>query len=117
MDGNGEVEYTIPRHALIYYPKNMLPSILLQIFVQLASAAVFTAIESEWTLFRAFYHCLVTATTVGFGDMTIATQNGRLWASFHMILSVCMLGELIGTLDTLREERTAQLARAKQLQR
>ena len=38
------------------------------------------------------YHCLVTATTVGYGDQKINTQGGKLWACFHMLASVAMIG-------------------------
>ena len=43
------------------------------------------------------YHCLVTATTVGYGDVTIQTQGGKLWASFHILFSVAMIGETISS--------------------
>ena len=38
-----------------------------------------------------------------------------MFASFHMVLSVSSLGELISTIDTLREERRSTLRRVKQL--
>ena len=34
----------------------------------------FVRIEPGWTLWDATYHCLVTATTVGYGDVSITTQ-------------------------------------------
>ena len=52
----------VPRSAVLYYAKNLLPSVLLNLLVQLASAAIFCAIES-WEYGAAMYHCLVTATT------------------------------------------------------
>jgi len=116
IDGSGEADYKIPRHPIVYYPKNMLPSVLLSIWLQLASAAVFTAVE-DWSFFDAFYHCTVTATTVGYGDVTISTQEGRLWASLHMVLSVCIVGELISTIGELRDQRVAQIEKIKQLNR
>ena len=36
----------------------------------------------------AFYHCVVTATTVGYGDVALTTQAARAWASFHILVSV-----------------------------
>jgi hypothetical protein len=58
-----------------------------------------------WTYEDAIYHCIVTATTVGYGDVRIATQRGRLFASFHMVLSVAMVSDLLSTLGTLATER------------
>ena len=56
-------------------------------------------------------------TTVGYGDQSIATQPGRVFACFHMTVSVVLLGELIGTADELRMARSATLKRIAQLQR
>ena len=58
-----------------------------------------------------------TATTVGYGDVPNITQSGRLWACVHIMLSVCLLGELISTFDTLGTQRKETLARVAQLSR
>jgi hypothetical protein len=58
-----------------------------------------------WTYSDAFYHCVITATTVGYGDVRIATQRGRLFAAFHMVVSVAMVGDLLSTIGTLATER------------
>lgn len=49
--------------------------------------------------------------------MPNTTQSGRLWACVHIILSVCLLGELISTFDTLGMQRNETLARVAQLAR
>lgn len=115
LDGNGEVDFTIPRKAYIYYTKNLLPSLVVYTVLNLISAAVFSAIEPGWSYFDAWYHCLVTATTVGYGDQTITTQGGRAWAAVHMAISVASLGELISTIDSLRDERRREMRRITQL--
>jgi len=85
--------------------------------VQLASAAIFVSLDDTWSYGDAVYHCLVTATTVGYGDVTNGTQGGRLWSCFHILLSVAMLGELISTFDALSKKRAATMARVSQLAR
>ena len=117
LDGDGGVDYYKPRPPLIYYSKNLLPSILLNILLQLISAAIFCGLNTSWTFADAFYHCLVTATTVGYGDTNNSTQGGRLWACFHIMLSVCLLGELISTFDDLATRRKATLDRVRCLER
>lgn len=121
LDGDGGVDYYMPRPPLVYYSKNLLPSMLLTLGLQVVSALIFCALtagtEGAWTFGDAIYHCLVTATTVGYGDVSNGTQGGRLWAVFHILLSVCMLGELISTLDELTTRRAETLARVKQLSR
>jgi potassium channel subfamily K len=117
LTGDGTPDYYKPRPPSIYYSKNLLPSFLLNMVLQLVSAAIFVAIEPEWTFGDAIYHCLVTASTVGYGDQFIATQGGRLFACFHILASVVLLGELIATADELRMARADTLRRVSQLQR
>lgn len=76
-------------HPLVYYSKNLLPDAVLSLLLQLVSAAVFVALEG-WDYGDAMYHCLVTATTVGYGDISISTEAGKIWATFHILLSVCL---------------------------
>ena len=71
----------------------------------------------EWTYGRALYYCLITATTVGYGDFFPVSRGGQLAAIVHITLSVVLLAELLNTLDTLRSERRAELARIAQLER
>jgi hypothetical protein len=117
IDGNGEVDYKVPRHWTLYYSKNLLPSCILTLGFQIVSAAVFVAVEPSWSFGDAFYHCIVTASTVGYGDMTLLAMSAKVWAIFHILFSVAMLGEIITTVDQLREERAAQLAKVAQLRR
>ena len=49
--------------------------------------------------------------------MSIATDGGKWWAIFHIVVSVSLLGDLIGTVEELREERKALLAKVEQLNR
>jgi len=117
LDGDGAIEFTIPRHWTIYYSKNLLPSVLLNLVIQMISAAIFVTVEPGWTYGVAMYHCLVTATTVGYGDVAITTQDGRLWAVVQMLASVVLLAEMISTFGTLQAERASTLKRIAQLQR
>lgn len=115
LDGSGDFDFFEPRHPVIYYSKNLLPSILLTVVVQLVSAAIFTHVDSTWSFGIALYHCFVTATTVGYGDVSNSTQNGRLWSCFHILISVAMLGEIITTLDHLRDARRTTFERIRML--
>ena len=116
---------TKARSAAVFYFKNMLPSIFLNLLLQFVSAAIFVAIDafedegrSSLTtyFFVALYHCLVTASTVGYGDIPIVEKDGvRLWVSIHILLSVSLLGEAIHTFDVLRKERERELMRFEAL--
>lgn len=56
--------WQVPRSAFVYYAKAMIAPIALIVLMQCFFAAVFTSIE-PWSFWAAFYHCMVTATTVG----------------------------------------------------
>lgn len=60
IDGDGDSDYRVPRHAVIYYGKNLLPSVVLNTILQCIFAAIFCAIEPTWTYFDAFYQCVAT---------------------------------------------------------
>lgn len=116
IDGDGEADFSYPRHWTLYYFKGFLPSLILNLALQGISAAVFVALEG-WPYGDAFYHCFVTATTVGYGDISIETEYGRLWACFHILLSVVMLAEGISTMGELQTNRKEELDRLEQLKR
>ena len=61
----------------------------------------------------AFYHCIITATTVGYGDVAMTTPEAKLFACLHIVVSVSWLASLIGWLDKLGSKREAQLTRAE----
>jgi len=111
LDLSGDIDFYQPRHPIVFYSKNLLPSIALNVVVQCISAAIFVAIDPTWTFGRWLYHCFVTATTVGYGDTLNGTQEGRLWSCFHILISVAMLGEFVSSIDELRFEREATLER------
>lgn len=63
------------------------------------------------------WYCFITATTVGYGDVNVHTQGGRLMASVHILLSVIWLAAIIGHLQTLAERRQRQLRHQTMLKR
>ena len=107
ITGNGIADFKYPRHPLIYYTKNLLPLTLFVLVLQLSSAAVFVALIPDLRYGTAVYHCFVTATTVGYGDVGVSTQEARGFACVHMLLSVAMVGVLISDIDDVRAARRA----------
>jgi len=105
-------------HAYVYYAKNLLPEVVLITSLQLCYACVFVAVEGV-DFGIAFYHCMITATTVGYGALPGGhkSDGGYLWAVVHILLSVTMLGNAIAFFDTLRVERSKELKRVEALNR
>jgi len=78
--------------------------------INFCGAAIFYLLEDGWAYDDAFYHCIMTATTIGLGDIAPQTQGGRMYGVFQMIFSVALLGSLIGTiLDGLDRRKQAHL--------
>mmetsp|Transcript_5550 Transcript_5550/g.14665 ORF Transcript_5550/g.14665 Transcript_5550/m.14665 type:complete len:473 (+) Transcript_5550:42-1460(+) len=114
IDGDGEEDFKVPRRPAIYYTKNMLAPFVVIISVQCFFAAIFTVLE-DWTFGTALYHCLVTATTVGYGDTRITNDSARMWAFFHIAISVSLLTAIIADFGELKAQRTAALKKISML--
>ena len=63
----------------------------LMIITQLASASLFVVVEPSITFHDALYHCIISATTVGYGDVRLSQQPARLWAVIHVLFSTSWL--------------------------
>ena len=81
--------------------------------MQLASAAIYAALIPDLSFGTALYHCFVTASTVGYGDVAITTPEARLFACLHIVVSVSWLAALLSSVDTLRKQRESQLQRVE----
>ena len=56
---------------------------------------------------------MITATTVGYGDVWIAdSKDAKLFACLHIVVSVSWIASLISWIDNLSSKRASQLQRA-----
>lgn len=110
-------------------------------------AAGFVALSPgpNWDYSAALYHCVVTATTVGYGDMLLRTQvtsnpclhprnrvrrseivqplyqspcvlqAGRVLAIFHILISTSWIASVLSHLSTKYQQRKTQLWHAEHL--
>lgn len=117
LDGDGQVDFVEPPGPVRYYFKGAIFWVLALAGLQAASVGAFLAVESEWTWKDASYHCFVTMTTVGYGDVTITTQGGRMVAFFHILISVTWLATFISKLQALYVSRTQELKRTDLLKK
>lgn len=63
---------------------------------------IFWQMEEEWTSIDAFYFCMVTATSIGFGDL-VPKMSGTfffLWALF-VVFALSLVTNAINQLQTL----------------
>jgi potassium channel subfamily K len=52
--------------------------------------------QSDWDVASTFYYCIITAATVGFGDLAPQTQSERLLAVPFILLMVGVMGHWLG---------------------
>lgn len=116
IDGDGGSDFAVPRGPLIYYAKNLIAPLLVTIGGQNLWAIGYARAEG-WEYGRAYYHCMTTFTTVGYGDVSIQTDEGKMVAIFHILFSVSLLGSLISEVSTLYFNRALQLKRAEMLKK
>ena len=81
------------------------------------SAAVFWAVEDQWTYVDALYHCFMTATTIGLGDIAPQTQAGRGFAVVHMPLCVGLFASVISTIVDALQRRDNEAKKEEMLRR
>ena len=116
LDGDGGSDFKVPRGPLIYYTKNLLAPFVVIFLGQNLWAIGYWQLEG-WSYRRAWYHCMTTMTTVGYGDCSIKTNGGKLYATFHLIFSVSLLGSLISEIFQLMAKRENQLKRVELLKK
>ena len=56
--------------------------------------ALFTQIEG-WAPLDAAYYCVITGTTIGYGDLVPQTDNGKLAGAFYALVAVNVVGGLL----------------------
>jgi voltage-gated potassium channel Kch len=138
LDGDGTADYIEPPSALHYYARGFSFWILLLFQINFGSAGVLYALLSHYradearahptmlpadyvlpavSYWDALYHCWVTATTVGYGDVFMRSQAARAWSSLHIAIAVATLGAFLGKAQDLLSEREHQLKRVEMLKR
>lgn len=115
LTGDGNIDFIEPPTALVYWMQELVPALLLLMIVQVVSAIIFAQLLPEVNFATALYHCFITATTVGYGDVELTTQSAKLFACVHIVVSVSWLAALLGTIESLRALRKGQLQQAKMI--
>mmetsp|Transcript_30108 Transcript_30108/g.78048 ORF Transcript_30108/g.78048 Transcript_30108/m.78048 type:complete len:688 (+) Transcript_30108:64-2127(+) len=105
--------------AIYHGARELYFTFLAFVMLNTLSAFIFWNVESAWTLTDALYHCTMTATTIGLGDIAPQTQGGRVFAIFHMLASVVLFGSALGVVisgvERRREEQQKNEMLRKQL--
>mmetsp|Transcript_2912 Transcript_2912/g.6720 ORF Transcript_2912/g.6720 Transcript_2912/m.6720 type:complete len:388 (-) Transcript_2912:74-1237(-) len=117
IDCDGEPDFVLPAGAVVYWTSNLAFPLTVIILFQFFSSLVYSLCQPGLGYWDALYHCLVTATTVGYGDVNLSTQASRLWAIFHIAMSVSWLAALLAEVPERRATRALELQRVAILHR
>jgi hypothetical protein len=69
----------------------VVQGILLAVVAILAVGCVFYSLVEGWSLLDSLYFCVVSLTTVGYGDPAPETAAGKLFTVFYLLSGVALL--------------------------
>lgn len=101
--------------AIIFWVSNMFVPVMMFTTWQLFCACIFMVLQ-DLTFPLSLYHCVVTATTVGYGDVPIMEES-RPFAVIHIGVGVALLGACIAEVPALFDIRSVQIRQLEILQR
>lgn len=95
--------------VLIMEPE-MRAGVSLLLFVLLLGTAFYHNVEG-WGFLDAFYFCVTTLATVGFGDLSPQTSFGKVFTIIYIFLGMGLLVGIINVAATKRVTRGAKHVR------
>lgn len=69
-------------------------------FVLLISGSLFYRAEEGWTLLDSFYFCVMTMTTIGYGDLAPSTDLSKIFTIIYAFISIGVFVTLAAKLAT-----------------
>lgn len=82
--------------------------LLFLVFLILFTGTIFYSHFEHWSLLNALYFCVITLTTVGYGDFTPHNDIGKIFTIFYVIIGI---GIFLGFVDVVARHATKQYRR------
>jgi len=83
------------------------------VFLVACGTVIFSLLE-DWSIVDSFYFSVVTATTVGFGDITPDTDGAKLFTVVYIIFGISIIGTFLDARFKKRAyERTTRIEQAE----
>lgn len=80
----------------------------------LTGGMLFYHLVEKWNLVDSFYFCVVTLTTVGYGDLVPHTATGKIFTSFYILVGIGILGAFVSAFVKRQSLRVHERATNKQ---
>jgi len=73
--------------------------LLLLSLLTIVLGVTFYSVHEGWSLIDSFYFCVVTLTTVGYGDLSPTTDLSKIFTSFYILIGLGIFLLFINTLS------------------
>lgn len=84
------------------------------IFFMVTLGALFFGLNEHFTVVDAIYWCVVTTTTVGYGDLRMTKVSSKVFSIFYTWISVLFVAQALGSISQARaDERNEKLKNDK----
>ena len=77
---------------------------ILWLLVLLLVGTVFYHMIEGWTWLDAFYFCVITLATVGYGDLAPTTPEGKIFTIMYLFLGISIFVSVVSMLVKERQE-------------
>ena len=81
--------------------------------IVLGGGMIFYHLVEKMSWLNAYYFCVVSLTTVGYGDIAPTTPAGKIFTTFYLMVGVAILGAFLNAIM----KRRSQKMEAKQAQK
>ena len=100
-----------------YYFKGLSVPFIWFIFMQGVIGSTIAWFDAHLVSEDGWGDLFITMTTVGYGDLNVTSQLGRLLATGHILITVIWIGAIIGHVGNLQQQRERQLRHAEMMKR
>ena len=79
-----------------------LRALLFVFLFQIGIGTVAFSLIEDWSLFNSLYFCVVSLTTVGYGDLTAESTGGRVLVMVYLLFGTGLVVTFVSKLASLR---------------
>jgi len=116
LNDSSTTEETLLNQDPYKYVKKRLYAVF-SILVVVLVGSIFYWCSEDWSFLTALYFCIVTTTTVGYGDLSPTFEGSRIFTMFYIPISVCAVAAALGSFTAIQYEMAAEKKKLEALSR